>query len=205
MVYNRENENGNSDGLSGMFSETEPGGATVNALTEEAENAGMIPDNGELGDTERKRRGEDELETACTDFSYKEKLEILKEIHDSPVGGHAGMNRTYRKLKQFINWQGMKSTVKKYIRKCEKCQKNRMMQFLTKMPLMITETPTTIYEKCNIDIMGPFCPSGSQHRYILTVQDDLSKFLLALPLEDKTAEQVAETFVDHFVLACGIP
>jgi len=26
------------------------------------------------------------------------KLEILKEIHGSPIGGHAGINHTYRKL-----------------------------------------------------------------------------------------------------------
>ena len=61
-----------------MFSETEPGGATVNALKEEAEEVDMIPDSAESGDTEEKRRGEDELETASTDFGDKEKLEILK-------------------------------------------------------------------------------------------------------------------------------
>jgi hypothetical protein len=76
-----------------MFSETEPEGAIVNALPEEAEKVGMIPDGEESGDTEGKRRGEDESETACTDLSDKEKLEILKEIHDSPIDGHAGIDR----------------------------------------------------------------------------------------------------------------
>jgi len=42
-----------------MFSETDPG-----------------------RDTEEKRRGEDELETANPDFGDKEKLEILKKIYD---------------------------------------------------------------------------------------------------------------------------
>lgn len=65
-----------------MFSETEPGGATVNALKEEAGEVGLIPDSEESGDTEEKRRGEDELETASIGFGDKEKLEILKEIHD---------------------------------------------------------------------------------------------------------------------------
>ena len=48
-------------------------------------------------------RGEDKSETACRDLSEKEKFGIMKEIHDSPIGGHADINRTYRKLKQFIN------------------------------------------------------------------------------------------------------
>jgi cleavage and polyadenylation specificity factor subunit 1 len=86
-----------------------------------------------------------------------------------------------------------------------KCQKNKMTKCHTRMPLMITETPSTVFEKFSIDIIGPFCPSRSQHHYIFTVQDDLSKFLIAVPLEDQTAEQVAKAFVDHVVLIYGIP
>jgi hypothetical protein len=131
-------------------------------------------------------------------------LEILKEIHDSPIDGHAGINQIYRKLKQYINWQGMKSDLEKYIKKCEKCQKNKITQCHTRMPLMITDALAIILEMCSIDL-GPLCPSSSQHHYILTVKDDLLKFLRAVLLEDQTAEQVAKAFVDHIVLICAIP
>ena len=97
----------------------------------------------------------------------------------------------------------MKSDVK--IRKYEKCQKNEMTQCHTRMPPMITERPTTVFQKCSFDIIGPSCPSGSQHRYIPTAQDNLSKFPVTVPLEDQTAGQVAKSFVDHVVLTCGIP
>jgi hypothetical protein len=76
----------------------------------------MIPDIEESGDTGEKRRGDVKLGTTCTDLCDKMELDILKEIHDSPIGKHAVINRKYRKLKQFINWQGMKSDVEKYIR-----------------------------------------------------------------------------------------
>jgi cleavage and polyadenylation specificity factor subunit 1 len=131
--------------------------------------------------------------------------EILKEIHDSPICGYAGINRTYRKLKQFINWQGMKRTMWKIILVYEKCQKNKMKQCYNRMPLVTTDTPSIISEKCSIDKIGQFSPSRSQHRYILTVQDHLTKFLIAVPLEDQTAEQVARAFVDHAVLIYRIP
>jgi hypothetical protein len=81
-----------------------------------------------------------------------------------------------------------------------KNMRNKMTQCNT-VPL-ISDTPSTVLEKCSIDIVGPFCPSKSKHRYILTVQNDLSKFLIAVPLEDQSAEQVAKAFVDH-VLICG--
>jgi len=56
-----------------------------------------------------------------------------------------------------------------YIRVCEKRQKNKMTQCHTRMPLVITDTPSIVFEKCSIDIIGPFSPSRSQYRYILTV------------------------------------
>jgi hypothetical protein len=144
-------------------------------------------------------------EPVCKDLSEEEKLEILKEIHYSPLGGHAGINRTYRKLRQFINWPGMKTDVEHYIRVCEICQKNKMTQCHTRMPLVITDTPFTVFEKCSIDIVCPFSPSGSEYLYLLTIQDKLSKFLIAIPLEDQTSEQVARAFVDHVVLMYGVP
>ena len=70
---------------------------------------------------------------------------------------------------------------------------------------MITDTPSTVFEKCSIDIVGPFSSSRSQHRYILTLQDEFSTFLRAVPVEDQTVEQLAKAFVDQVVLIYGIP
>jgi hypothetical protein len=78
IVCKKGKENGNSDGLSRMFSEAGLEGAIVNTLTREAEEVGNIPDSEVSGDAERKLRGEDESEPACRDLSEKEKLEILK-------------------------------------------------------------------------------------------------------------------------------
>jgi transposase InsO family protein len=139
------------------------------------------------------------------EFTDKEKTEILKEIHESPIGGHAGMNKTYKRLKHFITWQGMKGDVEEFIQKCEKCQKNKMTQCHTRLPLTITDTPSTVFEKCTIDIVGPLNLSTLGNRYILTVQDELSKFLIAVPMGEQTAEDVAKAFVDNVILIYGIP
>jgi hypothetical protein len=79
-----------------------------------------------------------------------------------------------------------------------------MTQCQTSVPLMLTVTPSIVFEKCSIDTIGTFCSSRLQHRYILTVQDELSTFLITMPLEDQTAEQLAKAFVDQLVLIYGM-
>ena len=205
IVYKRGKENSNSDALSRMFSVTEPVEAAVNAVSKEIERSELPSDSEGSEVAEENPKGGMESGTQCSTLSEKQKLGILKEIHDSPLGGHVGINRTYRKLKQFVDWTGMKNDVENYIRTCGKCQKNKMTQCHTRMPLVLTDTPSTVFQKCSVDIVGPFNLSGTGYRYILTVQDDLSKFLIAVPLEDQTAEQVARAFVDHVILIYGIP
>ena len=50
---------------------------------------------------------------------------LLAEFHDSPMGGHSGFLRTYKRLAAVVTWKGMKKTVKDYVAACQICQKNK--------------------------------------------------------------------------------
>jgi transposase InsO family protein len=189
IVYKKGKENSNSDGLSRMYTGTEDN-KCIRVVTEE-----------KIGTAE----GQEVKDMKDKELTSKEKMEILREMHESPIGGHVGMNRTYKRLRHFINWDGMKTDVEEYIKKCEKCQKNKMTQCHTRLPLTITDTPSSVFEKCTIDIVGPLSPSMIGNRYILTVQDDLSKFLIAVPMAEQSAEEVAKAFVDNVILIYGTP
>ena len=43
------------------------------------------------------------------------KYKILQEAHDSPLAGHPGIFKTYRKLMKIFFWKGMKEYVHKYV------------------------------------------------------------------------------------------
>jgi hypothetical protein len=43
------------------------------------------------------------------------------------------------------------------------------------------------------------------NHYILTMQDDLSKFMTAVPLTEQSADEVARAFVDKVILIYGTP
>jgi hypothetical protein len=88
----------------------------------------------------------------CTDsrnsdskLTKEEKEAIFQEKHNKPIGGHLGMNRTYDRLKLFTTWPGMKQELEEYIRQCETCQKNKITQNKTKMPIKITTTPEVFF------------------------------------------------------------
>jgi len=90
----------------------------------------------------------------------------------------------------------MKKELEEYIRQCETCQKNKITQNKTKMPMKITTTPEIVFEKCALDIVGPLSQTLDGNRYILTFQDELSKYTLAVPIRQQDATTVAKAFVE---------
>jgi hypothetical protein len=91
--YKRGKENLNSDGLSRMYTmTTEDTGAELTfGIGEEKEKgrSETLSAENEDGGTEGKSKETKVRNAMLTD---KEKLEILRELHETPVGGHIGMN-----------------------------------------------------------------------------------------------------------------
>jgi hypothetical protein len=73
-------------------------------------------------------------------------------------------------------------------------------------PLVVTTTATVAMNKIFLDIIGPF-PRDEEDGYVyaLTMQCELSKFLVIVPLRNKEAATVARAFVEKFILTYGIP
>jgi hypothetical protein len=61
-----------------------------------------------------------------------------------------------------------------------------------KAPMEITTTARQPFEKCCLDIVGPLTETQAGNKYILTFQDELSKFLVAIPVPRQDAETVAK-------------
>jgi hypothetical protein len=48
--------------------------------------------------------------------------------------------------------------------------------------------------------VGPLTPTLDGSKYLLTFQDELSKYTVAIPIQQQDAETVAKAFVDEIVL-----
>lgn len=70
--------------------------------------------------------------------------------------------------------------------------------------MKITTTASSAFEKVYLDIVGPLIKSDG-FEYILTTQCELSKFITATPIPDKTTLTVANAFVTSVILKYGVP
>jgi RNase H-like domain found in reverse transcriptase/Reverse transcriptase (RNA-dependent DNA polymerase)/Integrase zinc binding domain len=130
---------------------------------------------------------------------------LMNDFHVLPTGGHAGVTRMARTLGKHHKWPGMAKDISEYVRKCDACQRHKY-SLPAREPLVVTTTATVAMNKIFLDIIGPF-PRDEEDGYVyaLTMQCELSKFLVIAPLRNKEAATVARAFVEKFILTYGIP
>jgi hypothetical protein len=90
----------------------------------------------------------------------------------------------------------MRREVEEYVKQCKSCQINTILTSKHKALLEITTTAERPFEKCYHDVVGPFPVTMEGNKYILTFQDDLSKYVVAVPIEKQDTENVARAFVE---------
>jgi len=95
--------------------------------------------------------------------------------------------------------------VEDYVKQCKSCQVNKILTPKNKSPMQVTTTAERPIEKCYLVVVGPLPVTVQGYKYILTFQDDLSKYVLAVPIEKQDAETVARAFVERIVLLYGTP
>jgi transposase InsO family protein len=140
-----------------------------------------------------------------TCLNEEDRKKLIEESHNSLLGGHRGVKPTVQRIKSLgFTWNSIEADVKSHVQKCADCQLAKMSQ-KTKSKMQITDTPTEPWQKVAIDVVGPLPTTKEGNNYLLTVQDNFSKFLITCPMKTQTAEETAENFVKNVVLKFGIP
>ena len=100
----------------------------------------------------------------------EERTHSIQEAHSSALRGYKGITKTYSRSRQKFVWENMKVDIQKYIQGCLQCQLKKLIRVKIKNPMVITDTPTTAFEKISMDIVGPLSETKSGKLYILTRQ-----------------------------------
>ena len=129
---------------------------------------------------------------------------IIEYYHDSPIGGHVGSYRLWKKLKAYFEFKNMQKQIKTFVENCIQCKMNKHST-KTNEQYTETSTPHSVFETISIDTIGPMTKTQNGNRYALTMQCDLSKYVIVVPIQDKQAQTLAKAFVENLILVFGCP
>jgi len=130
--------------------------------------------------------------------------EFLQYTHGGLINGHFGVEKSREKLKQIAYWKGWTEDVRLFVAQCSICNQYRkgpkgrrgqMQQALACAPM----------QKVHIDLTGPHVTSRHGNKYILMAICAFTKYLIAVPIREKTSITVARALVRHVYLVHGTP
>jgi IS30 family transposase len=62
-----------------------------------------------------------------------------------------------------------------------------------------------VWKICSLDIVEPLTLTSDNNKNLLTIQDELSKYTIAVPIPQQDAMTVERAFVEEIVMKFGIP
>ena len=118
---------------------------------------------------------------------------ILREIHDTPPGGHAGRASTYDRVSTHYFWPRMTDSVARYVKSCYTCKRTKAYREGKQGLLKPLPIPERYWHDIFIDFITslPMCKRyGREFQYIFVVVDRLSKKKKFIPMDSLGVEAV---------------
>ena len=131
---------------------------------------------------------------------------LLNEMHDCPISGHNGVEKTYARLSELCYWPNMLRSVTHYVESCHVCKtsktrttkENGLLQ-----PLSIPEIPWT---HAAMDLVTNLPKSKSGNDAIAVFVDRFSKTAVFVPCKTScSAPELALLFFQNVFKRYGLP
>src|ERR1700760_4562195 len=133
---------------------------------------------------------------------------VLREIHDTPVGGHPGISNTWHLVQKHYIGPRLRKFVEDYVKGCAKCQESKPITNLKRAPLQpfdthVEERP---FQYVSMDLITDLPKSGRYDAILTIVDQGCSKAAKFIPC-NKTidGEGVAILYFKHLFPWFGIP
>ena len=133
------------------------------------------------------------------------RLQVLQELHSTPLGGHFGRDKTLALVCRSVLWPGLSAAVEEYIRTCPTCQRVKANHLLPAGLLSPLPVPTRRGGCISLDFIElPTARSG--HDFVQVHIDLLTGRVWLVPTaKTATSETAARKFVASVFRDVGLP
>ena len=126
-----------------------------------------------------------------------------RRIFDAVHGlGHPGVHRTQQAISDRFVWPSVKADATRWARECVACQQAKVTRHVTP-PIGNFEVPSQRFSHLNMDLVTLTTSNGFSH--LLTIVDRFTRWPVAIPIVNITAETVADAFAHGWVATYGVP
>ena len=130
----------------------------------------------------------------------KKAEEIIKEVHRQ---GHLGEHKTWKAFNRKYFTPAGKQKCREVVRTCPECQLGKDYK-VKHLPKGNISSPGP-WETVSIDIVGPLPVDGRSNRFIVTIMDVYSRYLIAVPVKNHRAATVSRCLYESVVAYFGAP
>jgi hypothetical protein len=132
---------------------------------------------------------------------------ILNMYHDTPSNGaHFGRDKTTRKIQERYYWPTMVADIRNHVNSCLPCAQNNYRRTKPPGKLRPITPPEGIWKLLSMDFHGPITPTSKRgNRYIISITDILSKFMITKAVRDCTATTATNFLINEVIMKYGTP
>jgi len=132
------------------------------------------------------------------------KLPLIDLFHNSPLGGHVGITRTFRRIATLYYWTTLWTDVVNFIQQCVPCQTEKVRRRTPAAHEERFTAPTIPFHTIAMDYIGPL-PQSEDFRYALVIIDMFTRYAIAIPVIAADAHTTASVFLTEVYCRFGAP
>lgn len=152
-----------------------------------------------------KHNGEWEVPERTSDGQINLRTALIKEAHEPQIFAHQGINKTMQMLKKDYHWSSLSKDVRRYIKNCHACQRNKTRHDKTPGLLHPLPPARAVWEHVSAD--GKDMPKDKRgYDYVWRFVCRFSKILVTLPgKKTDDAETIAKRYYKAVYRLLGVP
>ena len=88
---------------------------------------------------------------------------------------------------------------------CPICQLQKRIRINNQAKSILPDIPIAPNEKLVLDIFGPLPETQKGNRYIISMQDRLTRYTVLVTLQTESSDSIIEALIDHYIYTFGPP